>query len=221
MVVTSHSFASSSSWTAPAGMTESFDIASGVADAVGQTTETARVLQAARGATGAMTSTAANDADVGNAHVLALKAALEIPRPAGVSANDVMIASIGVTPSTAVITAPGGWTLIRRIDNASATSNSLLIFRKVATVAEPANYEWSVSGVDFAVGGVQAFFNVDTATPLDVEAGQCTPQPTCNVATNSHSTPSITTTVPNTMVVTSHTYASSRSWAPPPGFRVL
>jgi hypothetical protein len=217
MVVTSHSFASSSSWTAPAGMTESFDIASGVADPVGQTTETARVLQAARGATGVKTAAAASDADVGNAHILVLKPGLEIPQPAGLSLNDVMIASIGVTPSTAVVTAPGGWTLIRRIDNASATSNSLLVFRKVATAAEPANYEWSVSGVDFAVGGIQAFFNVDTAAPLDVEAGQCTPQPACNVATNSHSTPSITTTVPNTMVVTSHTYASSRTWTPPAG----
>jgi hypothetical protein len=217
MVVTAHSYASASSWTAPAGMTESYDVASAPPTAVGQTTEGARVLQAARGATGAKTATAAGDADVGNAHILALKSGLRIARPAGLAANDVMIASIGVTPSTAVVTAPAGWTLVRRIDNAAITSNSLLVFSKSATGAEPANYEWSVSGVDFAVGGIQAFFNVDTAAPIDVEAGQCTPQPICALPTNSHSTPSVTATVPNTLVVTSHTYASSRSWTPPAG----
>ena len=145
-------------------MTESFDIASGPDNAVGQTTEGNRVLQAARAATGVKTAAAATQSDVGNAHILVLKPSLAIPQPAGLTANDVMIASIAVQPSTATVTPPTGWTLIRRTNQTSATTNSLLVYQKVATGAEPAEYEWSVSGVDFAVGGIQAFFNVDTAS---------------------------------------------------------
>ena len=211
MVVTSHSFASASTFTPPAGMTESFDVASGPDNAVGQTTEGNRVLQAARGATGVKTASAATQSDVGNGHILALKPSLPIPQPAGLAANDVMIASIGVTPSTAVVSAPPGWSLVRRIDNASATSNSLHVFQKAATGAEPADYEFSVSGVDFAVGGIQAFYNVDTVSPIDVDAGQTT------VSATTHTAPTITTTVPNAMLVTSHTYAASRTWTPPGG----
>jgi hypothetical protein len=211
MVVTTHSFASASTFTPPAGMTESFDIASGPDNAVGQTTEGNRVLQAARAATGVKTAAAATQSDVGNAHILVLKPSLAIPQPAGLTANDVMIASIAVQPSTATVTPPTGWTLIRRTNQTSATTNSLLVYQKVATGAEPAEYEWSVSGVDFAVGGIQAFFNVDTVTPVNVENGQAT------ASALTHATPSITTTVPNTMLVTSHAYASSSSWTAPGG----
>ena len=49
--------------------------------------------------------------------------ALAIGLPAGTIQNDVMIASVGVQPSTTTITAPAGWTLVRRIDNGSATTN--------------------------------------------------------------------------------------------------
>jgi hypothetical protein len=40
---------------------------------------------------------------------------LLITRPAATAVNDVMIASIGVRPSGAMLTAPAGWILIRRV----------------------------------------------------------------------------------------------------------
>jgi hypothetical protein len=208
MVVTLHSLASATTWTPPGGMTESFDIASSPPNAVGQTTEGNWLLQAARGATGVLTANAAANADVGNAAVVVLKPALRINIPAGTAVNDILIASVGVTPSTTAVTPPAGWTLIRRIDNATATTNSLYVYRKFVTASEPAFYEWSVSNVDFAVGGIQSFRGVDTANPVDVENGQNTASGT------NHDTPSVTTTVANAMLVTSHTYASSRTWTP-------
>lgn len=210
MVVTSHTFASSRNWTPPAAMTESFDRRSGANSATGQSVEGNRVLQAAAGATGVKTATAAANADAGATHILALKpmATLRITRPAGVVVNDVLIASVGVTPSTTVITPPTGWTLVRRIDNPGPTSNSLAVYRKVATAAEPASYAWPLAGVSYGVGGIQAFYGVDTTTPIDAEAGQAT------AVGRDHATPTITTTVANTLLVGSYTYASSQSWAP-------
>jgi MSHA biogenesis protein MshQ len=215
MIVTSHTFASSRTWTPPAGMTESFDRRSGANSATGQAIEGNRVLQAAAGATGAKTATAAASADAGATHILALRSnpatTLTIARPAGVAQNDVLVASIGVTPSTASVPTPADWTLVRRIDNAGPTSNSLLVFYKVAGAAEPASYIWTATGVNFTVGGVQAFYNIDTASPVAIENGQATPSGTA------HSTPSVVTTIDNSMVVTSHTFASSRTWTPPTG----
>jgi galactose oxidase-like protein/glyoxal oxidase-like protein/Kelch motif protein len=215
VVVTAHTFSSAANWSPPAGMTEGFDIATPAPpNSTGQAIEGNWVRQAAAGATGIKTATASSHADGGNTHILALRPAanvLSIRLPAEAVANDVMIASIGVRPSTAAITSPEGWTLVRRIVNANPSANSLAVYRKVATAEEPASYAWGIAGASFAVGGIQAFFGVDTANPIDVENGQAT------ASALGHSTPSVTTTVANTMVVTSHTFASSRTWATPSG----
>ena len=215
VLVTAHTFSSAANWTSPAGMTEGFDIATPAPpNLAGQAIVGSWVRQAAVGATGIKTATASNDADVGNTHILALRPAanaLSIGLPAGAIANDVMIASIGVAPSSATLTPPAGWTLVRRIDNASVTANSLAVYSKVAGASEPESYAWAVGGASFAVGGIQAFFNVDTANPIDVENGQTT------ASGLSHSTLSVTTSLANTMVVTSHTFASSSTWTPPAG----
>src|SRR5438552_1424220 len=97
---------------------------------------------------------------------------LVIAQPAATAVDDVIIASIGVRPSTATITPPAGWTLVRRINNASATANALAVYRKVAGAVEPGSYAWGVGGSSLAVGGIQGFSGVDTANPIDVENGQ-------------------------------------------------
>jgi hypothetical protein len=91
-------------------------------------------------------------------------ATLTITKPSGTAANDVLIASIAVTPSSVAITAPSGWTLVRRTDNAGPTSSSLAVYYKAALTGEPASYAWGVSGAGFAVGGVQGFTGIDTAS---------------------------------------------------------
>jgi RHS repeat-associated protein len=214
MVVASHAFASSQSWTPPSGMTESFDQRSGANSATGLSIEGSRVLLAVAGASGTKTATAAGSADAGNAHLLSLrpaKANLALSTPTGTAANDVMIAAVGFNNSSAAITPPAGWTLVRRTNNASTTSNSLAVYRKTAASGEPASHTWAVAGGAFLVGGIQSFSGVDTTNPIDAENGQTT------VSGTNHDTPSITTSTANTMLVTSHTYASSQSWTPQAG----
>ena len=74
MLVTSHAFSSSATFTKPTGMTEAFDVASvTVPNSGGEAIEGNYELRAASGATGTRTATASGDADVGNAHALALR----------------------------------------------------------------------------------------------------------------------------------------------------
>ena len=80
MIVTSHGFTSSATWTPPAGMTEAFDAASLTVPATGGISiEGNYAIQTAAGATGTKTATASNNSDVGNTHILALN------NPPGVS----------------------------------------------------------------------------------------------------------------------------------------
>jgi PKD repeat protein len=218
MVVSSHTFATSTTWTPPTGMTEAFDVQfQPVTTNQGQSLEGNYVAQAAAGATGTKSATAAGGSggeDIGATHILALRPnapVLGIERPAGTSADDVMIASISARPSSATIAAPTGWALVRRIDNVAGQTISLAVFRKVAGAGEPASYIWDISGATWAVGGIQSFVNVDAGNPIDVESGHATP------GGLTHATPSVTTTVANAMVVTSHTFATSTTWTPPTG----
>src|SRR5205814_1599209 len=92
------------------------------------------------------------------------------------------------------VTAPAGWTLIRR-DTAGTYTTQALYYR-VVTASEPASYSWSFSGAVPAAGGIVAYSGVSTAAPVDVSGG--TGQ---NVNATSIVAPSVTTTVSGTRVV--------------------
>jgi len=204
-------------WTPPAGMTETLDLHYG--KTVGVSIATSTVLQAAAGATGTKTATIAGATGyAGAAHILALRPAsggggsstLTITKPAGTAQNDVLIASIAVGPNTVTITPPAGWGLVRRTDNASGTSNSLAVYNKLAGAAEPASYDWTFSaGNTGAAGGIQAFSGADPT--IEVENGQNTASGT------SSATPSVTTALINTMIITSHGIGSASTWTWPAG----
>ena len=55
---------------------------------------------------------------------------LTINIPAGTVPNDVMVASVAFRPNTATVTPPAGWALVRRMDNAAGTGNSLADLRQ-------------------------------------------------------------------------------------------
>jgi hypothetical protein len=115
-----------------------------------------------------------------------------------------------VQPAPVTLTPPAGWTLVNRSDNTNANANSLAVYSKVAA-SEPANYTWGISGATGGVGGIQSFVGVDTSSPIDVQNGQ-------NTASGlAHATPSVTTTVADTMLVTSHAFASAATWTSPAG----
>ena len=136
---------------------------------------------------------------------------LTINIPAGTEPSDVMTASIALRASTAVLTAPAGWTLVRRTNNANTNANSLVVFYKVAGAAEPASYTWTADTSTGMAGGIVCFSGVDTANPVDVEAGQISG----NTQTTTFTSPSVTTTVPNDMIVTSFGVSSSELWTGP------
>ena len=136
---------------------------------------------------------------------------LTVNKPTGTVLNDVMVASIGVRPSTAVITPPTGWALVRRTNQATATTNSIAVYWKAAGSAEPANYAWTLSASTGSAGGIASFAGVDTLTPVDVENGQATASAT------THAAPTVTTRSTNEMIVTAHTISSAATWTTPGG----
>jgi hypothetical protein len=156
---------------------------------------------------------------------------LTINKPTGTAQDNVMVASIGFRVDSPgqfstdiAVAAPAGWTLLRRLDNLNSTGSGLAIYWKVAGASEPASYDWNFSctnvsggntcvtlGFEAASGGILSFSNVDTGNPIDVENGAST-----TGSTTTPATPSVTTTVANAMLVTSHTIANNNLWADPP-----
>ncbi len=137
---------------------------------------------------------------------------LIVNRPAGTQVGDVMIAAIGVRPSGATITAPAGWTLIRRTNQAATNSLAQATYWKVVAAGEPANYTWTLPNTHTgATGGIMAFYGVNAAAPVDVENGQI------NASGLNVTAPSVTTTRQYDMIVSTHTISSSTTFTPPGG----
>jgi hypothetical protein len=136
---------------------------------------------------------------------------LTLSVPAATVPNDVMIASVAFRPSTVVLTPPAGWTLVRRIDNATGSANSLAIYGRLASATEPSSYDWTFDTSTGSAGGIQSFAGVDTTNPVDVEAGAATANSTL------HAAPTVTTTAANEVIVTTHAFGSGATWTPPAG----
>lgn len=133
-----------------------------------------------------------------------------VSKPAGTVSGDVMIATIGVRPLAAVVTTPAGWAPLRRVDG---VSSSLLTYWKVAGGSEPASYTWTVDASTGMVGGIMSFTGVDTTSiPVNIDGGQV-----AMAGTSSVTAPSVTTTVPNAMLITTYSINSTANWTPPSG----
>ena len=95
---------------------------------------------------------------------------LQINKPANVAQNDVLIANVVVNGGdAAAITAPSGWTLIKRNDNDSNTA--MASYYKVAGSSEPSSYTWDVDSQTRAEGGITRYSGVDSSNPVDTSAG--------------------------------------------------
>ncbi len=206
-------FAASSAraWSSAAGMTERLEVLDPPAGAnAGVALAMDDAAQAAIATVGPFTASLASNADVGTTNLLALRARcrVTIAAPAGLTLDDVMVASISVRSSAATVAAaPAGWTLLARINQNTGNSISLLTYYKVATASEPASYQWTFDNCNYLAAGIQAFSGVDTAAPINVSGGQAT------ATSTAHATPSITPTVTGTMLVEAFAFSSSAtSW---------
>ena len=136
---------------------------------------------------------------------------LTIERPATTAAGDVLVASVNARlSSSASISAPAGWSLIRQDSSAPGyRSLTQALYYRVAGASEPAGYDWSLSSASSATGAVLDFKNVDRTTPIDAHSGAFMP------STRFPTAPSITTTVPGDIVVGFFAMSASKRISPP------
>ncbi len=138
---------------------------------------------------------------------------LVINKPAGVVADDFLIAGVTVRDNP-TITAPTGWTLVRKdplipnpLDPPEITQ---AIYYKVAGGSEPASYTWTFSTSQKASGGILAYSGVDNLNPINAHSG----------ATGSGmamTAPGVITTVNDATIVGFFGIARSTGITPPTG----
>jgi hypothetical protein len=119
--------------------------------------------------------------------------ALTISRPAGVQANDVLIAAVyWDNTSQPAITPPAGWTLVRQ--DGSTSFEEVAVYSHVAGASEPGSYAWGSSSSVGFTGIISAYSGVNTISPIDVTGGQTgtTPNPVA---------PSVTSTSANAQLI--------------------
>lgn len=119
---------------------------------------------------------------------------LTISKPSGTVQGDLLVAAIGVN-GTATVTAPSDWTVIRD-DTVSTRVRLVSMYKVVTNIFEGNNYQFNFSSSVKASGGIVHYAGVDTAQPIDVHAMNSSA-----TNTTSMTAPSVTTTVPNTMLV--------------------
>jgi hypothetical protein len=122
---------------------------------------------------------------------------LAVSRPSTTASGDVLIASVYARlPGSATITAPSGWSLIRRDSNTPGyASLTQALYYRVATSSEPAAYVWSVGSQAAAAAAIMDFKGIDATSPVDSHSGAFTPRST------SFAAPSVTTTAKSDTVV--------------------
>ncbi len=137
------------------------------------------------------------------------RSSITLARPAGTQPGDVMVASIVVNDDD-VITAPAGWALVRQDRIVDVIRQALYV--RAATASEPASFQWALPGSRRAAGGITTYSGVDPVNPVDVHDAQV--QAT---ATTAVTAPSVTTTVPDTLLVHFAAVNAEGTLTPPAG----
>ena len=211
LVITAHT-ADNSNTGVPAGFTEAWD--SGTATGNNASIALKWRQEAAAGVKGAFNMSKTAGIDPNDGVLFALRPApspLTINVPAGTVAGDVMVAAIAVRTAGVSITPPAGWSAqAATVQNAGSSSRQQILYR-VATGAEPANYTWRFDALHAgAVGAIVSYSGVDTTAPIDAFGGNTTPQGADTQL--QHRALSVTTTVADAMVVSTHAFSSAATW---------
>jgi hypothetical protein len=118
---------------------------------------------------------------------------LDLTKPAGTAAGDLLIATLATDGSTAgSMSPPAGWTVIDLANQSGAVTYG--VWWKLAGASEPASYTFSWSGNEAAYGTVMRFTGHDPADPIDISA-------TGGGSASAPSSPAVTTTVADTMIL--------------------
>lgn len=201
----------------PAGFSEAFDSGSGAGLNVQISLKYRQETVA--GTISAVSVVKGGGADPNHGVLFALRpapsSALTIATPAATLSGDVMVAAVAVQPSDVTITPPAGWTALTPTVQSAANPSRQQIFVRAATAGEPPSHTWTFGGEHTgAVGGIVSYLGADNSA-LDAFSGNTTPVGADT--TLQHRAQSVDTTVTNTMVISTHSLASSRTWTPPAG----
>lgn len=96
-----------------------------------------------------------------------------------------MVAQMAVRGgSSTALSAPAGWTQIRRDSDATGQITEGLYYH-VVTGSEPASYSWTFTAGNDAAGGIADYTGVNAANPIDASGGQA------NASSTSVTAPSV------------------------------
>ena len=97
-----------------------------------------------------------------------------VRRPARVVKGDLLLAALQVDDSPVNVNAPPGWTLVQDVPAAIGTGEDFhaLVYRKIATAAEPASYTFQVQPSTWTDIHVVAYSGVNAANPIDAVSGR-------------------------------------------------
>jgi hypothetical protein len=118
---------------------------------------------------------------------------LTIGKPSGTAAGDLLVAAV-VTDgdTTASLAAPAGWNIITVADRSGEVT--LGVWWKLATAAESSSYAFNWTNSEQAYGWIMRFSGHDPANPVNGNAS--------NVGSSaSPSTPSVTTTIDDSLIL--------------------
>jgi fibronectin type 3 domain-containing protein len=135
-------------------------------------------------------------------------ASLSIDKPAGTQAGDVLLASLDLG-STATISPPLGWTLVRRDEAAGALTKAT--YWHLVGPGDPASFVWTFSLTAPATGVILAYSGADSANPVGVSSGAVSSSGT------SVTMPSVDATSSGSVLVSLVGFATNTSIAPPAG----
>jgi hypothetical protein len=95
-----------------------------------------------------------------------------IPVPSGTASGQVLIAQIAARGGAGLtLSAPSGWSLIRR-DNSAGVISQAAYIHVVSSAAEPSSYTWTFNAGNDAAGGIASYLGVNNSQPIDTTGGQ-------------------------------------------------
>ncbi|MEM9132958.1 MAG: hypothetical protein AAF962_18850, partial [Actinomycetota bacterium] len=140
---------------------------------------------------------------------------IDLPVPATVATDDLMIAQVAYNATGGgIIAAPAGWTLLT---TASANGVTQSLYWRIATATEPAHYGFTLSSgaTDTAAGAITLHDGVDTSSPINA-AGSRT-----NASGAAVSAPSITATTADATLLAFFAVRDDGAATPPSGMNEL
>lgn len=151
----------------------------------------------------------------------AAETSIVLTRPPGTLPGDFLVAALAVrtttTQATTVIAvdAPSGWVQLARSDNPNGNPSALVVFTHAVGPAEGPTDRFTMTcacTLRSTVIGVAAFSGVDLVNPINAHAIIAVSPETVDFPT-----PSVTTTVPDTLALALYSIASPQTWSAPPG----